>query len=449
MGVKSLIFLGLIMSALFVYLCIDSKKDAFYASINQKTPKVVAPTVKEKPLPAPIVATKYPSFAYVSGAKSKVAALLATKDQNGTITKMIDNICGENGCVKDIKYFEDTKEFIPSDQVLDLINFSIEKNIDKFAIYIDQKIVKVDGELKDISDKDEIDLKLKYFVDNKYDVSNNTHIKDQKPKVKPKEKHNIVEALQESKVVKEVIENQSKVITDEENKTVAPKKDEVKKEIVKKEEPKIVKEVIENQSKVITDEENKTVTPKKDEVKKEIVKKAIEKTPVKKEEPKIVKEVKKSKVVKPVKKPKKVVKKIEPIKEKVIEDVSVDDVFVIPEHISVEEASYRVSDLLIAEPIIFEEDGQISIESQNTLNKIADILLGQDGVTITVLGHTYSAEDPTYSRVISQKRADSVRNYLVKSGLRRSIIRSVGYGDGSISDDPSYTSIEIKIKEGR
>ena len=429
MGVKSLVFLGLVISALFIYLCIDSKKDAFYASMNQEVPKVVAPTVKEELAPAPVaVATKDPSFAYVTGVKSKVAALLSTKDKNGTITTMIDDICGENGCVKDIKYFEDTKEFIPSSQVLDLINFSIEKNVDNFAIYIDQNIVKVDGELKEASNKEEIDSKLQYFIDNKYDVTNNTHIKEEKPKVIPKEEHSVVEALQESKPVKEVIENKSKIVTKEQNTTVAPIKEEVKEvipqEIIekapKKEEPKPVKEVIENRSEIIK------------EVKK------VEKV-----------EVVKSKVVQPIKKPKKVVKKVEPIKKKVIEDVSVDDVFVIPEHVGVQEASYRIGDLLIVEPISFEEDGQVTQDSQNTLNKIADILLGQDGVSITVSGHTDSAGDPTYSKVVSQKRADSVRNYLVKSGLRRSIIKSVGYGDGTQSGDPSYTSIEINIKEGR
>ena len=416
MGVKSLVFLGLLISALFTYLCIDSKKDAFYASMNQEVPKVAKVTPTPVPIPEEVVAINEPSFAYVMGVKSKVAGLLATKDKDGKITKMIDDICGDDGCVRDIKYFDDTKEFNHSQEVLDLINFSIEKNVDKFAFYLDKNIVKVDGELQNASDKEEIDLKLQYFVDNKYDVTNNTHLKDEKPQ--PKEK-NVVEALQESKPIKETIVNQSKIVTKEKNITTPPPK---VKEPIKEEKP-VEKVVVEAPKEVI-----KKPKPVKKEIKKP--------EPIKVEP------------VKEVVKPKKVVKVTHTIKEPtVVEDVTVDDVFVIPEHVSSEEASYRIGDLLAVEPIIFEtEDGQIIEDSKSTLDKIADIILGLDGVSISVDGYSDGTGDATYNKVLSQRRADSVRNYLVKAGLRRSIIRSNGHGDISQYGD---NSIEIKIKEGK
>ncbi|MBK6289344.1 MAG: OmpA family protein [Gammaproteobacteria bacterium] len=51
--------------------------------------------------------------------------------------------------------------------------------------------------------------------------------------------------------------------------------------------------------------------------------------------------------------------------------------------------------------------------------------------SITVTGHTDSVGADTYNQSLSQRRADSVRNYLVERGVDGSKISAVGKGESS------------------
>jgi outer membrane protein OmpA-like peptidoglycan-associated protein len=71
----------------------------------------------------------------------------------------------------------------------------------------------------------------------------------------------------------------------------------------------------------------------------------------------------------------------------------------------------------------------ISPTFQSTLDKIAGSLIEYPDSLIDVYGHTDSTGSDQYNLDLSQRRAESVANYLVMRGVARARIRSQGYGE--------------------
>jgi OOP family OmpA-OmpF porin len=77
-----------------------------------------------------------------------------------------------------------------------------------------------------------------------------------------------------------------------------------------------------------------------------------------------------------------------------------------------------------------------------TLNEIVDALNAQPGLNIEIQGHTDSTGAHDYNVGLSQRRAQSVKNYLVTKGIDPSRMTSKGYG-------PDRPMASNKTKEGR
>jgi len=67
--------------------------------------------------------------------------------------------------------------------------------------------------------------------------------------------------------------------------------------------------------------------------------------------------------------------------------------------------------------------------SYNTLNQVANVFLNNPYYQVEVQGHTDSTGNPDKNLILSQKRADAVRDYLISRGVPASQLTSVGYGD--------------------
>ena len=67
--------------------------------------------------------------------------------------------------------------------------------------------------------------------------------------------------------------------------------------------------------------------------------------------------------------------------------------------------------------------------AREKLAKIAGIILAHPGLKIEVEGHADSTGGPTINQPLSEKRADSVRTYLVAQGVEGGSITSRGFGD--------------------
>jgi outer membrane protein OmpA-like peptidoglycan-associated protein len=81
-------------------------------------------------------------------------------------------------------------------------------------------------------------------------------------------------------------------------------------------------------------------------------------------------------------------------------------------------------------------------ESRSTLSDMATVFARYPNQTISVEGHTDSVGTDDYNQTLSEKRADSVRDYLVDRGVSSSRIHARGYGE----DQPKASNETV---EGR
>jgi OmpA-OmpF porin, OOP family len=85
---------------------------------------------------------------------------------------------------------------------------------------------------------------------------------------------------------------------------------------------------------------------------------------------------------------------------------------------------------LIAGKIYFETGSdKLKLISYASLDDLADILKRNDAVLLTVEGHTDSDGEDAYNMNLSQKRTESVKNYLVSKGVAESRLTAIGYGE--------------------
>jgi outer membrane protein OmpA-like peptidoglycan-associated protein len=70
-------------------------------------------------------------------------------------------------------------------------------------------------------------------------------------------------------------------------------------------------------------------------------------------------------------------------------------------------------------------------ENRELLSRIAGVLLTSKGYSIYVYGHTDDVGTDEYNRVLSERRARVVRDYLVEAGIDPSILTTRGYGKSS------------------
>ncbi|WP_232802470.1 OmpA family protein [Alloalcanivorax mobilis] len=105
--------------------------------------------------------------------------------------------------------------------------------------------------------------------------------------------------------------------------------------------------------------------------------------------------------------------------------------------------------------ILFELDSaRLTRSSENTLSRIAQSLQSQTDFRIEVAGHTDSTGSAEYNDILSQKRADSVRQYLISQGVDSGRISARGYGESdpvagndSVSGRAMNRRVEFRVTE--
>jgi outer membrane protein OmpA-like peptidoglycan-associated protein len=79
---------------------------------------------------------------------------------------------------------------------------------------------------------------------------------------------------------------------------------------------------------------------------------------------------------------------------------------------------------------LFTSDRSILLAAaKNRLDQITDTLMKTKERTITVEGHTDSQGIPINNQILSFKRADAVRYYIISRGYPSDLIRAVGVGE--------------------
>ncbi len=103
----------------------------------------------------------------------------------------------------------------------------------------------------------------------------------------------------------------------------------------------------------------------------------------------------------------------------------------------------QFKDALSKEKIHFEYNrADIKGVSHKLLDNLAAIAKKCSAYTITIGGHTDSIGSANYNQALSQRRADAVRDYLVKKGVSANTLKAVGYGE-------SQPIADNMVEEGR
>jgi OOP family OmpA-OmpF porin len=90
--------------------------------------------------------------------------------------------------------------------------------------------------------------------------------------------------------------------------------------------------------------------------------------------------------------------------------------------------------------LVFANGGsEISSVDQVMLDPVAEAIKTRCvGKTITIEGHTSISGSPQYNQKLSERRAESVKRYLVSRGVPAEQLRAVGYGESRpLTTDPS------------
>jgi len=104
--------------------------------------------------------------------------------------------------------------------------------------------------------------------------------------------------------------------------------------------------------------------------------------------------------------------------------------------------------------ILFDFDSaMLRTESQDNIKKMGDVFVKYPDTDIVIAGHTDNKGTDEYNQKLSDRRASSVRGYLVDMGVSPSRLQSVGYGElrpaASNDDEPGRSlnrRVEIEIK---
>ncbi len=117
---------------------------------------------------------------------------------------------------------------------------------------------------------------------------------------------------------------------------------------------------------------------------------------------------------------------------------------------------------LILQNILFDYNkARLRGSSERELDKLANFLLNNESIKLTISGHTDANGEPDYNLRLSRARAESVQNYLISRGISKNRLKAIGFGqsmpiaknvDGNGDDNPIGRQlnrrIEINVTEG-
>ncbi len=84
---------------------------------------------------------------------------------------------------------------------------------------------------------------------------------------------------------------------------------------------------------------------------------------------------------------------------------------------------------LIIENLLYETGSAQLSDEVNELNVLYEFMSNKPNVVILVEGHTDNVGSNTMNDILSKRRAESVKNYLVRKGISPKRIKTVGYGE--------------------
>jgi outer membrane protein OmpA-like peptidoglycan-associated protein/opacity protein-like surface antigen len=116
----------------------------------------------------------------------------------------------------------------------------------------------------------------------------------------------------------------------------------------------------------------------------------------------------------------------------------------------------KTGDVIVLRGVNFEfNKSTLTVNAQSILDQVADELQKRPDVNIALEGHTDSVGSDTYNQSLSTRRAQSVRQYLVKKGVAASRMTASGMGESNpVADNNTDAGrelnrrVEMKVTSG-
>lgn len=101
-----------------------------------------------------------------------------------------------------------------------------------------------------------------------------------------------------------------------------------------------------------------------------------------------------------------------------------------PEPLKVDIMPEKVGEKIVLRGVNFETaSSKLTLNSYAVLDNVVEILDEHTEIEIEIQGHTDSQGSDAYNQDLSERRANSVRNYLLQKGVTASRITAIGYGE--------------------
>jgi len=101
-----------------------------------------------------------------------------------------------------------------------------------------------------------------------------------------------------------------------------------------------------------------------------------------------------------------------------------------PPGVKVDAKGCAIEQTVVLQNVNFETNSAVLTgQATRVLDGIAEALKGQTNIRVEIGGHTDSTGTPTYNLVLSQQRAESVRQYLIGKGIDAGRMTTQGYGE--------------------
>ncbi len=121
-------------------------------------------------------------------------------------------------------------------------------------------------------------------------------------------------------------------------------------------------------------------------------------------------------------------------------------------------APIKANESIVLNNVFFEFNSyELTPDSKTELNKLFSLLSNNPSINVEIQGHTDSKGNNALNMKLSQNRAESVRKYLIKKGIKGARIKAVGYGetkpiakntnaDGSDNEEGRALNRRIELK---
>ncbi len=194
MGSKAIIFLGIVMSVLFLYLCVSGQninlKPTVSMNIGQALDEIeekpeieikpqeleesVETEIKEEPEVTEVISGRISiaTFGFMISDKNQVIALMSDNDQNGILAQRIERLCEEEECIKDMRYGDDIIDAPWQEEAVKIINLLVGKEINNASLFIENNTLKLEGSIENLKTKKALDDILESIKSDKFKIEN-------------------------------------------------------------------------------------------------------------------------------------------------------------------------------------------------------------------------------------------------------------------------------------